>query len=115
MILVDDSLTLRKEKMNSHFLGSQKPLQDKGGMNSPVLGRQFNPINWDHLLQKYYPVYNPILFKQCLKEICEWRDLLAEEFYYIISGCGYLFEIKEPDPEKWLERIKQEINKAGPT
>ncbi len=100
--------------MNSHFLSPQNPLQDKGGVNSPVLGRQFIPINWDQLLKKYYPVYNQDLFKQCLKEICEWRDLLAEEFYYIILGCGYLFEIKEPNPEKWLKKIKQEINKAGP-
>lgn len=65
-------------------------------------------VNWEEWLTKYYPRLNSKLFGQCLQEVGEWR-LPKEEFLYIVLGCGYLFNVKRPDEEIKLRKVKRDM------
>jgi len=67
------------------------------------------PQSWTTWLPRYYPRFNARVFEPCLQEIRESR-LPLEEFFFILIGCGYLFQVRRPDPERVYEQTLHAIS-----
>ena len=66
-------------------------------------------VNWKEWLSKYYPKLNQRALEEFLQEIRE-RRLGEEEFLYIVLGCGYLFYVRQLDPERVFEETKRDMS-----
>lgn len=63
---------------------------------------------FDYWLPRYYPHLNQEAFSTLLKDARVHR-LSADEFQYVVLGCGYLYRVYPPDPENAVRQVKQQL------
>lgn len=64
---------------------------------------------FDTWLPRYYPRLNKEAFSTLLQEASD-HLLPANEFQYLVLGCGYLYQVYPPDPENAVRRLKQQLS-----